>query len=115
MRLQIVVLLNELREGLCFSKSHQGPKRIVDFDVVQLLQGEISSELGDRAAHNSNFDWIDALVGTEVDEVALKSSGTLCRRAANPCMQGVDLLDLEVLGSFLVSAVTVCIVLPADV
>ncbi len=70
MRLQIVVLLNELREGVCISETNQGPERIVNFDVVQLLQGEISSELGDSPAHNSNFDWIDVLVGTEVDEVA---------------------------------------------
>ena len=51
------MLLDELREGLCFRESHQGSERIVDFDVVQLFQGEIGSELGDRAAHNSNFDW----------------------------------------------------------
>jgi hypothetical protein len=73
------------------------------------------SELGDRAAYNSNFDWIDALVGTEVGEVAPKSFGTLLRSTANPSMQGVDLLHFEMLGSFLVCAVTVCIVLPADV
>jgi hypothetical protein len=65
---------------------------MIDFVVVKLLQGEVSSELGNRAAHNSNFDWIDELVGTEE-----------------------NLLDLEVLGSILFCTVTVRIMLPANV
>ena len=85
------------------------------FVVVELLQGEVSSELGGRAAHNSNFDWIDALVGTKVDEVEPQSPGALRRSAADPCMQSENLLDLEMLGSFLFCTVTVRIMLPANV
>ncbi len=62
-----------------------------------------------------NFEWIDALVGTEVDQVAPQSRGALRRSAVDPCMQGEDLLDLEMLGGFLVCTVTVRIVLPTNV
>ncbi len=101
-RIQTVVLRNKTREELGFVVLHKRPERIIDFAVVKLLQGEVSSELGDRAAHNSNFDWID--VWTKVDKVAQQSPGALRRSAADPCIQSENLLDLEMLGKFSFSA-----------